>query len=63
MDTCGKNQEKILRLQFQIILNNKKVIRDISNLLDNFVWFSNKMKHTYHFCFCRLFITSMQTKP
>ena len=40
MDMCGKNQEKILRLQFQIRLNNKKVIREISNLLENFVWFN-----------------------
>ena len=35
---CGKNQEKILRLQFQKRLNNKKVIREISDLLENFVW-------------------------
>ena len=40
MDMCGKNQEKILRLQFQKRLNNKKVIREISNLLENFVWFN-----------------------
>ena len=40
MDMCGKNQEKILRLQFQKRLNNKKVIREISDLLENFVWFN-----------------------
>ena len=39
MHMCGKNQDKILRLQFQKRLNNKKVIREISDLLDNFVWF------------------------
>ena len=46
MDMCGKNQEKILRLQFQKRLNNKKVIREISNLLENFVWF-NKPKTNF----------------
>ena len=40
---CGKNQEKILRLQFQKRLNNKKVIREISDLLENFVWFNWKI--------------------
>ena len=40
MDMCGKNQEKILRLQFQKRLNSNKVIREISDLLGNFVWFS-----------------------
>ena len=41
---CGKNQEKILRLQFQKRLNNKKVIQEISDLLENFVWFSGAPK-------------------
>ena len=51
MDMCGKNQEKILRLQFQKRLNNKKVIREISDLLDNFVWFrSNILVTQLIFC-------------
>ena len=44
MDMCGKNQEKILRLQFQKRLNNKKVIREISDLLESFVWFKHSLR-------------------
>ena len=41
---CGKNQEKILRFRFQKRLNNKKVIREISDLLASFVWFSKQLE-------------------
>ena len=34
-----QKSRKILRLQFQKIINNKKVIREINDLLENFVWF------------------------
>ena len=59
MDICCKNQEKILRLQFQKILNNKKVIREISYLLENVVCFFlinwrryQQVKKIYcHICF------------
>lgn len=51
MDMCGKNQEKILRLQFQKRLNNKKVIREISDLLENFVWFNNTLSSLSAVCY------------
>ena len=47
MDMCGKNQEKILRLQFQKILSNKKVIEEISDLLENFIWSKSSFKKKY----------------
>ena len=50
MDMCGKNQEKILRLQFQKGLNNKKVNREISDSLENFVWFNAGFRHTCYVC-------------
>ena len=50
MDMCGKNQDKILRLQFQKRLNNKKVIWEISDLLENCVWFSHIISTFAQFC-------------
>ena len=47
MDGCGKNQEKILRLQFKKILSNKKVIEEISDLLENFIWSKSSFKKKY----------------
>ena len=48
MDMCGKNQVKILRLQFQKRLNNKKVIREIRDLLENFVWINRNSVASIH---------------
>ena len=37
MDMCGKTQENMLRLHFHKRINNKKVIREKIDLLENFV--------------------------
>ena len=41
---CQKSR-KILRLQFQKGLNNKKGIREINDLLENVVWFNEKVQY------------------
>ena len=67
MDMCGKNQEKILRLQFQKRLNNKKVIREISDLLENFVWFKTLITvftiYLHHYCTKKLCVVYNKQEP
>ena len=53
MDMCGKIQGKILRLQFQKGINNKTVIREISDLLENMYVLILDASDRYIFCTLR----------